>query len=485
MQSLDIEHLSTCNAYADGKWIEAESGARFDVVNPASGEVVATCPDISREEVATVIMQANEAFKSWKQTTPNERAGLLNRWYALLLEHQEELAQIMSLEQGRPIREARGEVAYGASFIQWFAEEAKRTYGDIIPSSGDRRLVTIKQPVGVVAAITPWNFPNAMITRKAAPALAAGCTIVIKPARETPLSALALAYLAEQAGIPAGVFNVITSNNSRETGHELTTNPLVRKVTFTGSTQVGKILLSQAAQTVKRVSMELGGNAPVLVFEDADLEKAAAAAVVSKFRNCGQTCICANRIMVQDTVYDQFVELFTDKAAALKQGDNFAEDTDLGPMINSSAVQFIHELVDDARAHGAEVIVAGGDRAICKDNFYPPTVLTNVPSDARVFHEEIFGPVAPLFRFSSEEEAVDMANDTPFGLASYLFTENIGRAWRVSEALEYGMVGVNETMISSEVIPFGGIKESGLGREGSKYGMDEYLETKLICMGNI
>lgn len=362
MQSLDIEQLSSCQAYANGKWINAASGARFEVINPANGEVVATCPDISREEVGTIIAQANDAFKLWKQTTASERAKLLRRWYELLLENQEVLAQIMSLEQGRPIKEARGEVAYGASFVEWFAEEAKRTYGDIIPSPADRRLVTIKQPVGVVAAITPWNFPNAMITRKAAPALAAGCTIVVKPARETPLSALALAYLAEQAGIPAGVFNVITSNNSRETGHELSTNPLVRKVTFTGSTQVGKVLLSQAAQTVKRVSMELGGNAPVLVFEDADLERAAAAAVLSKFRNCGQTCICANRILVQDTIYEQFVELFTAKAAALKQGDTFAEETDLGPMINSSAVQSVHELVDDARTHGADAVVAGGIR---------------------------------------------------------------------------------------------------------------------------
>ncbi len=482
MQSLDIEKKSFCQAYANGQWIEAASGARFDVLNPANGEVVATCPDISREEVATIIEQANDALKTWKQVAVSERSKLLKRWYELLLENQEALAQIMSLEQGRPIKEARGEIGYGASFIEWFAEEAKRMYGDIIPSPSDRRLVTIKQPVGVVAAITPWNFPNAMITRKAAPALAAGCTIVVKPARETPLSALALAYLAEQAGIPAGVFNVITSNNSRETGHELTTNPLVRKVTFTGSTQVGKVLLAQASQTVKRVSMELGGNAPVLVFEDADLDKAAAAAVLSKYRNCGQTCICANRILVQDTVYDRFVELFTEKAAALKQGDGLAEDTDLGPMINSSAVSFVDELVNDARKHGAEVIVAGGAQ---DDHFYPATVLKNVPPSARVFHEEIFGPVAPLFKFSTEEEAIAMANDTPFGLASYLFTENIGRAWRVSEALEYGMVGVNETMISSEVIPFGGIKESGLGREGSKYGMDEYLETKLICMGSM
>ena len=473
-------------AYANGKWIEAEDGAHFDVINPANGKIVATCPDLSRKEIARIIEQAHGAFMQWRTTTANERSKILRRWYELVLEHQEELAKIMTVEQGRPIREARGEIAYGASFIEWFAEEAKRTYGDVIPpGSNDRRLISIRQPVGVVTAITPWNFPNAMITRKAAPAIAAGCTIIIKPARETPLSALALGWLAEKAGIPPGVINIVTSSNSRETGHEMTTNPLVRKVTFTGSTQVGKLLLSQAAQTVKKVSMELGGNAPVIVFEDADLEKAAEATVVSKFRNCGQTCICANRILVQNTIYNDFVRIFAAKAALLKQGNGMKEGTDLGPLINDSAVDFVAGLVEDARQSGAEVITCSTGFSDHAGSYYPPTILRNVPRSARIFSEEIFGPVAPIFRFTSEEEAIAMANDTPYGLAAYLFTENIGRAWRVSEALEYGMVGVNETAISSETIPFGGIKESGLGREGSKYGINEYLEIKLICMGNI
>ncbi|WP_163338392.1 NAD-dependent succinate-semialdehyde dehydrogenase [Desulfopila sp. IMCC35008] len=486
MKTLDIRQLKACQAFAGGEWIEASDGSTFDVLNPASGDVVATCPDLSKSEVAGIIVKAEMAFQGWRMTTVNERSVVLRRWYELVMEHQEELARIMTAEQGRPIREARAEVAYGASFIEWFAEEAKRTYGDIIPSgANDRRLVTVKQPVGVVAAITPWNFPNAMITRKTAPAIAAGCSIIVKPARETPLSALALGYLAEKAGIPAGVVNIVTSANSRETGLELTTNPIIRKVTFTGSTQVGKILLSQASQTVKKVSMELGGNAPLVVFDDADLENAVNAALASKFRNCGQTCICANRILVQEGVYDEFVERFSSKVSLLKQGNGIEEDTDLGPLINKSAVSFVQELVHDAKQKGATVTVGEHVSDSVTGTFYPATVLRDVPRSARVFREEIFGPLAPIFKFSSEQEAIELANDTPYGLAAYLFTENIGRAWRVSEALEYGMVGVNETAISSEVIPFGGVKESGLGREGSKYGMDEYQEIKLICMGNI
>ena len=486
MTKLTQQQLLRSTSYINGEWIDALDNRQFDVFNPSTGEVITQCADLSVQEVQETIDLAENAYRKWRKSTAKERSIVLRRWFDLVMEHQEELATILCLEQGRPIREARAEIAYGASFIEWFAEEAKRTYGDVIPTTGrDRRLITIKQPVGVVVAITPWNFPNAMITRKVAPAIAAGCSIVVKPAKETPLSALALGVLAEEAGIPPGVLNIVTSSNSRITGLELTTNPLVKKVTFTGSTQVGKILLTQAAQTVKKVSMELGGNAPVIVFDDADLDVAASAAVSSKFRNCGQTCICANRILVQENVYDEFVKLFIQKTESLRQGESQDENTDIGPLINADAVHNVAELVDDASQKGAVIAYAGPTIECSSAFYYPPTVIRDVPLTARVSKEEIFGPVAPIFKFNSEEEAISMANDTEFGLAAYIFTTNIGRAWRVSEAIEYGMVGVNETAITSEVIPFGGVKESGLGREGSKYGMNEYMEIKYICMGNM
>lgn len=486
MTNTVINTLLKSQAFINGQWVSAASDKTFAVKNPATGDLIVECADMSAKEARKAIEKANTAYISWKKTTAKERATLLRKWYDLVMENQEELAHIMTAEQGKSLKESRGEIAYGASYIEWFAEEAKRNYGDVIPTTAnDRRLLTIKQPVGVVSAITPWNFPNAMITRKASPALAAGCTIVIKPAAETPLSALALAELARQAGIPDGVINVVTSSNSREIGLELTTHPLVKKVTFTGSTPVGKILLTQAAQTVKKVSMELGGNAPILVFEDADLEQAAAGALISKFRNCGQTCICANRIIVHEKVYDQFVEIFAAKVSELKQGNGVEEGIDIGPLVNEKAANDVKALIDDARSLGAKVVIGAEQDSKLNGSFYPPTILTDVPTQARVFSEEIFGPVAPIFKFSDEAEAVAMANDTEFGLASYIYTRDYARAWRVSEAIEYGMVGINETAITSEVIPFGGVKESGLGREGSKYGMDDFTEIKYICMGGI
>ena len=413
------------------------------------------------------------------------RSEILERWYNLLLEHQEDLAIIMTAEQGKPLFESRGEVMYGASYLKWFAEEGKRVYGDVLPSPGaDRRSIVIKQPVGVVAAITPWNFPNAMITRKVAPALAVGCAIVLKPAAETPLSALALAELGERAGLPAGLFSVVPSANAPAVGGEMTSNPTVKKLTFTGSTGVGKLLMKQCADTVKRTSMELGGNAPVIVFDDADLDKAIAGALVSKYRNSGQTCICANRIMVQDGIYDAFVEKFAAAVSEFQIGNGLESDTTHGPVITEKAAADIHAKVEAAVADGA-TLVTGGKISDKGSHFYEPTILTNVSDQMRLFKEEIFGPVAPIFRFATEEDAIRMANDTEFGLASYVYTNDLGRVWRVSEGIEYGMVGVNETMISSEVIPFGGVKESGQGREGSKYGLDDYLETKYICMGGL
>jgi succinate-semialdehyde dehydrogenase/glutarate-semialdehyde dehydrogenase len=401
------------------------------------------------------------------------------------MDNQDDLAIIMTAEQGKTIAESRGEVAYGASFVEWFAEEAKRVYGDIIPNTtADRRSIAIKQAIGVVAAVTPWNFPNAMITRKAAPALAVGCAIVIKPASETPLSALALAELAHQAGIPDGVFNVVVGTNAVSMGEELTSNPLVKKFTFTGSTPVGKLLIQQCAKTVKRTSMELGGNAPVIVFADANIDKAVSGAIAAKYRNAGQTCICANRIIVEDSIYDEFVEKFTNKVNQFTLGNGFDDTTTIGPLITAKAANNIHSLIADAQQKGAKVLT-GGQIDSLGNSFYQPTVIVNLNSDMRIAREEIFGPVAAIFRFSSEQEAIVMANDTEFGLASYIFTQNMSRVWRVSEAIEYGMVGVNEVSISSEVIPFGGVKESGQGREGSKYGIDDYLEIKYICLGDI
>ncbi|WP_417228010.1 NAD-dependent succinate-semialdehyde dehydrogenase [Amphritea sp.] len=487
MSILDLNDnsLLKTQAYINGQWIDAESGKTFDVTDPATGNVIAKVADLGVIETRYAIEIAEQAMQSWKKMTAKERSVLLRKWFDLVIANQDDLATIMTAEQGKILSESKGEVAYGASFIEWFAEEAKRIYGDVIPNTtADRRSIVIKQPIGVVAAVTPWNFPNAMITRKAAPALAVGCAIVLKPAAETPLSALALAELADRAGIPAGLFNVVVGLNAPEIGTELTSNPIVKKFTFTGSTPVGKLLMQQCAQTVKRTSMELGGNAPVLVFADADLDKAVDGAIAAKYRNAGQTCICANRIIVQDSIYDAFVEKFTAKVNTFNLGNGFDSSTTLGPLITAKAAANVHSLVVDAQAKGATV-TTGGKIGAMGSTFYQPTVLANLSSDMRIAKEEIFGPVAPIFTFSTEEEAIAIANATEFGLASYLFTKDISRVWRVSEAIDYGMVGINEVSISSEVIPFGGVKESGQGREGSKYGVDDYLEIKYICMGDI
>ncbi len=468
--------------FIDGQWLEAEQNKSFAVINPATGETIAHVPSVSEQQVVKAVEAADQALQSWKQTTAKERSILLKKWYQLMIEHQEDLAIILSTEQGKPMTESRGEILYGASFIEWFAEEAKRTYGDVIPHDKQgRRLLVIRQPVGVVAAITPWNFPNAMITRKVGPALAAGCTVVIKPASETPLSALALAALAEEAGIPKGVINVVTGS-AREIGGILTQHPLVRKVSFTGSTAIGKLLMQQCSSTMKKISMELGGNAPFIVFEDADLDKAVEGAIASKFRNSGQTCVCTNRILVQNSIYDTFVEKLAAAVAKLKVAPAFELGAEQGPLINEKAVEKIQEHIDDATSKGAKVIY-GGQRHQLGQTFFEPTVLTDVTPDMQVAQDETFGPLAPVFRFTEEAEAIRMANDTEFGLASYIYTQNLSRAWRVSEALEYGMVGINEGLISTEVAPFGGIKESGCGREGSKYGIEDYQELKYLCMG--
>lgn len=468
--------------FIDGQWLEAEQNKSFAVINPATGKTIAHVPSVSEQQVVKAVEAADQALQSWKQTTAKERSILLKKWYQLMIEHQEDLAIILSTEQGKPMTESRGEILYGASFIEWFAEEAKRTYGDVIPHDKQgRRLLVIRQPVGVVAAITPWNFPNAMITRKVGPALAAGCTVVIKPASETPLSALALVALAEEAGIPKGVINVVTGS-AREIGGILTQHPLVRKVSFTGSTAIGKLLMQQCSSTMKKISMELGGNAPFIVFEDADLDKAVEGAIASKFRNSGQTCVCTNRILVQNSIYDTFVEKLAAAVAKLKVAPAFEPGAEQGPLINEKAVEKVQQHIDDATSKGAKVIY-GGQRHQLGQTFFEPTVLTDVTPDMQVAQDETFGPLAPVFRFTEEAEAIRMANDTEFGLASYIYTQNLSRAWRVSEALEYGMVGINEGLISTEVAPFGGIKESGCGREGSKYGIEDYQELKYLCMG--
>ena len=480
----DTSLLQT-RAFVDGQWINSDSGETFGVSNPATGEEICRVSNCGGAETRRAIEAAERAMVSWQSKTARDRSELLRRWYERVMASQEDLAVIMTLEQGKPLAESRAEVAYGASFIEWFAEEAKRVYGDIIPPpQADRRIVVIKQPVGVAAAITPWNFPNAMITRKAGPALAVGCSIVIKPASATPLSALALAKLAQEAGIPAGVLNVVTGTDSHAIGGDLTSNPIVRKLSFTGSTEIGKDLTRQCADTLKRTSMELGGNAPVIVFDDADLDAAVAGAAASKYRNSGQTCICANRILVQDGVYDAFVEKLTELVGGFQLGDGMDAGTTHGPLVNETAVADVDAMVKDALDKGASAPI-GGQPSELGANYYELTVLTNVDDSMRVFNEEIFGPVAPIFRFSTEEEAIAMANDTRFGLASYFYTRDVGRAWRVAEAIEYGLVGVNEVAITSDVIPFGGVKESGQGREGSKYGIEDYVEIKYICMGGI
>lgn len=479
----DMSLLRT-DAYINGQWVAADDGKTLPILNPATGAEIVSIASVGAGETRRAIEAAGSAMNTWKRLPAKTRAQILRKWFDLIMSHQEDLAILMTAEQGKPLAESRGEVAYGAAYVEWFGEEAKRLYGDVIPGPGeDRRIVCIKQPVGVVAAITPWNFPIAMITRKAAPALAAGCTIVIKPASETPLCALALAELAERAGIPAGVLNVV-AGSARDIGGELTANPLVRKLTFTGSTPIGKVLEAQCADTMKKTSMELGGNAPFIVFDDADLDAAVAGAMISKYRNAGQTCVCSNRIFVQNNVYDAFVDKLVAKARELTVGDGMQDGIALGPLVNAKAAADVHELVQASVASGARVALGGGPHELggC---FYQPTVLTEVDSTMAVFRNEIFGPVAPIIRFDTEEEVVAMANDTEFGLASYFYTRDIGRVWRVGEALEYGIVGINEGIISNEMAPFGGVKESGSGREGSRYGMDDYVEIKYMLMGGL
>jgi len=482
--SIKDKSLVRNQAYIDGQWIDSDSGKTYEVKNPANGKVIAQMAECGAAETRRAIEAAGRAMGGWRGKSAQQRAAIMRKWFNLMMENQEDLAQIMTAEQGKPLAESRGEIAYGASYVEWFAEEAKRIYGDTIPApSGDKRIVVIKQPVGVVACITPWNFPNAMLARKIAPALAAGCTVVCKPANYTPLSAYAFAELGERAGIPAGVINLV-SGKTAEIGEELTSNPIVRKLTFTGSTPVGKKLMAACTKTMKRTSMELGGNAPFIVFDDADLDEAVKGAIICKFRNAGQTCVCANRILVQDGVYDEFTEKLMAAATNLKVGDGTEEGVNVGPLISEEAANDVLSFIDDAVKRGATV-AAGGGRSDLGANFVNPTILTNVNDEMRVFREEIFGPVAPLFRFSTEAEAIAMANDTPFGLACYFYSRDIGRVWRVSEALEYGIVGINEGIISNVMAPFGGVKESGHGREGSKYGFDDYLEIKYLCMGGV
>ena len=470
--------------YIDGKWVDADDRKTLAVHNPADGQQIGTVPGMGVAETKRAIDAANAAWPAWRARTAKERSNILRKWFELMMANQEDLAVIMTVEQGKPLTESRGEIAYGASFIEWFAEEGRRIYGDTIPQhQSDKRIVVLKQPIGVCAAVTPWNFPNAMITRKAGPALAAGCTMIIKPASYTPFSALALCELAERAGIPKGVLNVVTGA-SGPIGKELTTNPIVRKFTFTGSTEVGKQLMAQCASTVKKVSLELGGNAPFIVFDDADIDAAIEGAMASKFRNTGQTCVCANRLFVQEGVYDQFAQKLAAKVAAMKIGGGLEDGVMQGPLIDMKAVEKVEEHIADALAKGARV-VTGGKRHAKGGTFFEPTVLTGVRTDMKVSHEETFGPVAPLFRFKTEQELIRLANDTEYGLASYFYSRDIGRIWRVAEALEYGMVGINVGIISNEIAPFGGVKESGIGREGSKYGMEEFLEVKYLCIGGI
>jgi succinate-semialdehyde dehydrogenase / glutarate-semialdehyde dehydrogenase len=481
---LKDEYLLHQKCYINGAWTDADDGKTVAVRNPATGELLGTVPRMGTAETRRAIEAASAAWPAWRQKTAKERSAVLRRWFDLIMANQEDLAVLMTAEQGKPLVESRGEIAYSASFIEWFAEEGKRVYGDTIPQhAADKRIVVVKEPIGVVAAITPWNFPSAMITRKAGPALAAGCTVVLKPASATPFSALALAELGERAGLPAGVFNVVTGA-AGPIGLELTTNPIVRKVTFTGSTEIGKQLMQQCASTVKKVSLELGGNAPFIVFDDADVDAAVAGAIASKYRNSGQTCVCTNRFLVQDGIYAAFAAKLVEAVSRLKVGDGLKADTQQGPLIDMKAVVKVEEHLADALAKGGKVIT-GGKRHALGGSFFQPTVVTEATPDMAVSREETFGPVAPLFRFHTEQEAIRLANDTEFGLASYLYTRDIGRAWRVSEALEYGMVGVNTGLISTEVAPFGGVKESGIGREGSKYGIEDYLVVKYLCLGGM
>lgn len=483
MKSLNSNLLKN-SSYINGQW-HIGNGEPFNVLNPANGDIICQLNGADKSDASAAVDAAVKAMPLWRAKTAKERSIILRRWFDLIMQNQDDLAAILTAEQGKPLAEAKGEIAYGANYIEWFAEEAKRIYGDTIAgATPNSRVVVIRQGVGVVSAITPWNFPNAMLTRKAAPALAAGCSFIVKAAQETPLSALALAELAEQAGIPAGIFNVIVSKSSRPIGEVLTGDPRIAKFSFTGSTEVGKVLLAQCASTVKKTSMELGGNAPFIVFDDANIDEAVKGALVSKFRNAGQTCVCTNRILVQSTIYKEFSEKLTAAVANFSIGDGSIDGTEIGPLINVGAAESVAELVNDAIEQGATKLIGGQVDALGKC-FYQPTVLTDVTPNMRVAVEESFGPVAPLIKFETEEQGIAMANDTDVGLASYIYTRDIGRIWRVSEALEYGMVGINEGIISNEMAPFGGVKQSGMGREGSKYGLDDYTEIKYLCMGGL
>jgi succinate-semialdehyde dehydrogenase / glutarate-semialdehyde dehydrogenase len=482
MLKLKDSTLLRQQSYVDGAWLDADSRATREVTNPATGERLGTVPDMGAAEARRAIEAAAKAFPAWAAKTAGERARVLRRWYDLMMANQDDLAALMTAEQGKPLAESKGEIGYAASFIEWFAEEGKRLYGDVIPGhQADKRILVLRQPVGVVAAITPWNFPAAMITRKAGPALAAGCTFVCKPAMQTPYSALAMAELAARAGVPGGVLNVVTGN-AAAIGGEMTSNPVVRKITFTGSTEIGKLLMAQSAGTLKKLSLELGGNAPFIVFDDADLDAAVAGALASKYRNTGQTCVCANRLLVQDGVYEAFTQKLVDAVAKLRVGNGLEGPTDQGPLIDRNALAKVEQHVADAVQKGAHV-VHGGKRHALGGTFFQPTVITGVTADMLVAREETFGPVAPLFRFQTEADAIRMANATEFGLASYFYTRDLARSWRVAEALEYGIVGLNTGIISTEVAPFGGVKESGMGREGSKYGILDYTELKYLCTG--
>lgn len=482
LNSLNLRNpkLITDKLFINNTWIGTSN--QFDVVNPSTGEVIAKVADGGISETEEAIRSAEKAFLGWSSTTAAYRQSIMDQWHKLILQNSDDLASIMTAEMGKPKVESRGEVNYGASFIKWFGEEGKRAYGDIIPSpTANRKIITLKQPIGVVAAITPWNFPLAMITRKISPALAAGCTVVVKPAEDTPLTALALAVLAQEAGFPAGVINIITCSKAEEVGTHLTTHPSVRKISFTGSTEVGRILMKNGAENLAKMSLELGGNAPFLVFDDADIPAAVKGAIASKYRNAGQTCVCANRILVQDGVYDAFVTAYSEAVNQLQVGDGFAENVQIGPLINNDGLQKVERLVSDALSKGA-TIRTGGKRNTSGDLFYEPTVIEGVSSEMEMSKEEIFGPVSPIYRFHTEEEGIQMANDTVYGLAAYFYARDLGRTWRVSEKLEYGMVGVNTGLISTEVAPFGGVKHSGMGREGSKYGIEDYMEIKYIAM---
>jgi len=484
MQLLSPQLLQN-KSFINNNWICAQSGKTFEVINPANGEIITAVADCDAEETEQAIEAAAKAFPLWSRKTAKERSAIMRNWFNLVTDNINDLALLMTTEQGKPLAEAKGEINYGASFIEWFAEEARRVYGDVIPTPlNDRRIITTKQAIGVVAAITPWNFPVSMITRKISPAIAAGCTVVLKPAAQTPLSALALAYLAKEAGLPDGVINIITSDNANEVGKVMTEHKLVQKFSFTGSTKVGKMLMQQCASTVKKVSLELGGNAPLIVFNDADIDLAVKGAIASKYRNAGQTCVCANRIYVQDNIYAAFMEQYKKAAASLKVGEGTEPDVEIGPLIDEKAVEKINRLVQDAVEKGA-VVTLGVQKHEAGKLFYQPSVIENCSNEMAISKEEIFGPVSAIYKFTTEEEAVQLANDTEYGLAAYFFTQNAGRAWRVADALDYGIIGINEGIVSHAEAPFGGMKESGIGREGSKYGIEEYVEIKYMCWGGI